>query len=319
MGPEAGTERSRAVVALTAACAFWGLSFPVTKAMSLGALAQAPGISSWFVSAVMVGGRFLVAAVVVTVLARTAPRRAEVVQGVLLGFSTGVGMLFQTDALSYTNASIGAFLTQGYVVLLPIVGAIRTRRAPELRVVICATLVLVGLAILAQFDPRSLTLGRGETETLLAAVCFTAQILLLDAKSFADNRPSVVSALMFYAIAAILLPMAAASARSFGDLGAVFASRGAPGLAVAIVVLPTLGSFLLMNRFQPSVPASEAGIIYATEPVFTSALALFLPAMLSRLAGIVYPNEVLEARLLVGGVLVVGANVLLAVMSPKGG
>jgi len=70
-----------------------------------------------------------------------------------------------------------------------------------------------------------------------------------------------------------------------------------------------------MNRFQPTVTPSEAGIIYATEPAFTSVFALFLPAILSELIGISYPNESLDARLVIGGGLVIVANVVLAVWS----
>jgi drug/metabolite transporter (DMT)-like permease len=80
----------------------------------------------------------------------------------------------------------------------------------------------------------------------------------------------------------------------------------------ALTVLSTLGAFLLMNRFQPRVTPSEAGVIYATEPAFTSVFALFVPAFLATFMGIAYENEVLDARLLVGGGLVVAANVVLA-------
>jgi hypothetical protein len=72
-----------------------------------------------------------------------------------------------------------------------------------------------------------------------------------------------------------------------------------------------------MNRYQRIVSASEAGIIYATEPAFASAFALFVPGWLSRLSGISYADETLNARLLWGGMLVVSANVLLAVVQPE--
>mgnify|MGYP003383419300 CR=1 FL=1 len=81
-------------------------------------------------------------------------------------------------------------------------------------------------------------------------------------------------------------------------------------LAVLVGPCP-LFSFLLANRWQPEVPATEAGLLYSTEPVFTALLALVLPALISRISGIQYPNEQLSWNLLVGGGLVLAANLWL--------
>jgi hypothetical protein len=59
------------------------------------------------------------------------------------------------------------------------------------------------------------------------------------------------------------------------------------------------------------VTATEAGMVYSVEPVFTSVLTLFLPAWISIWANINYPNESLTSRLLLGGGLITVANVLL--------
>jgi hypothetical protein len=66
-----------------------------------------------------------------------------------------------------------------------------------------------------------------------------------------------------------------------------------------------------MNRWQPEVSATEAGLIYATEPVFASIFALFLPAWIAGLTGINYANETITSHLLWGGGLVLLATVLL--------
>jgi drug/metabolite transporter (DMT)-like permease len=78
-----------------------------------------------------------------------------------------------------------------------------------------------------------------------------------------------------------------------------------------IVSFCTIAAFLLMNRWQRQVTATEAGLVYCAEPVFVSLLALFLPGWLSHWAGVNYPNEQLTVRLLLGGGLITAANVLL--------
>jgi drug/metabolite transporter (DMT)-like permease len=72
-----------------------------------------------------------------------------------------------------------------------------------------------------------------------------------------------------------------------------------------------------MNKWQPSITATEAGLIYCTEPIFTSVMALFLPALLSAWAGFNYPNETLTWHLLLGGGLITAANVLIQLRPPK--
>ncbi len=52
-------------------------------------------------------------------------------------------------------------------------------------------------------------------------------------------------------------------------------------------------------------------MIYSIEPAIASVMALFLPAIFSRWAGINYANEELTARLFIGGGLITAANLLL--------
>jgi drug/metabolite transporter (DMT)-like permease len=307
--------RLRAIAALVGACLFWGIGFPVMKALTLGAEQADPEISSWFLSAYFIAARFFAAAIVIAVARPLLPSRSEAEQGVALGVITGVGMLLQLDGLQYTEASTNAFLTQGYVVFLPVGSTLITKRPPPVRVVVCALLVSVGLAVLARFDPRTMSIGRGEAETLAAAFCFMFQIALLDMRRFGENRTLPVSTVMFATMTIVMLPVVALTSHG-SDLLVPFAAPASIWYFAVIVALPTLGSFLLMNRYQRLVSASEAGIIYATEPAFASAFALFLPSWLSRLSRISYEDETLSSRLLWGGVLVVSANVLLAVMQP---
>src|SRR5262249_7545158 len=84
-------------------------------------------------------------------------------------------------------------------------------------------------------------------------------------------------------------------------------------LIAVLVLFCTLIAFVIMNQWQPRLPAPEAGLIYAAEPVFASLFALFLPTWLSRLGGIGYGNERLTAGLLIGGGLITLANVLVQV------
>jgi drug/metabolite transporter (DMT)-like permease len=83
-------------------------------------------------------------------------------------------------------------------------------------------------------------------------------------------------------------------------------------LILGLVFFCTVLTFLTMNKWQRFISATEAGLIYCLEPVIATILAAFLPGLISRLAGVDYPNETLHWSLLAGGSLVVGATILSA-------
>ena len=81
----------------------------------------------------------------------------------------------------------------------------------------------------------------------------------------------------------------------------------------AIILLCTLGCYTLMNRWQPHVTATEAGLIYCIEPVCASAFAAFLPEWFASFSHVEYPNERVTLHLLIGGGLITAANVLMQI------
>jgi drug/metabolite transporter (DMT)-like permease len=304
------------VLGLVGACFFWGIGFPITKAFALRAQLEAPVASAWFIVATLVAGRFFLAGLTLLALERGRPTRLELEQGIWVGLFSGCGLLLQTDGMMRTDASTSAFLTQGYVVMLPVVAAVAARRWPERRVILAVLGIVLGLAVLARFDPRTFYLGRGEWETLVAAMFFGLQILSLGRVKYRNNRSVPVSVVFFFVNALCAIPLALATF-SGEALNQLVMSRETWILFGLLVVLGTLCPFLLMNRNQPHVPPAEAGIIYGAEPLFGSGFALFLPALLTPLAGASYPNEELTPRLLFGGALVTLANVVLQVRRPK--
>jgi drug/metabolite transporter (DMT)-like permease len=309
-------ERQRALGALILACLFWGTSFPVTKALALRAELLAPSIDTWFIAGATVAGRYTAAALVLSAVSPLRLTRSEIVQGLWLGVSAAFGVLLQADGMAYTEASTSAFLTTGYAFLLPLLAFATRRERPSARVLVCVVLMVLGIGILSGFEPESFSIGRGELETLLASVCFAFQIMALDQPRFASNRTGPVTTLMFVVVALIALPVALTRSRP-GDFRAVLGNAPSLVLFAALFLFSTLGAFVLMNRYQKWVSASEAGVIYGMEPVFASLLALFVPELLSSFTAISYPNETLDARLLVGGGLVVFATVALSLFERR--
>jgi drug/metabolite transporter (DMT)-like permease len=298
---------------------FWGLSFPLIKAVGATQALLLPHSSSWFITACTLLPRFLLGALILGAIGFRTLRTTtagEFRQAATLGLFAVGGMILQIDGLQYTSASTSAFLTQFYAIMIPVWVAIRRRRQLPWTVWVSGALVLAGVAVLAELDWRDLRLGRGELETLASSVFFMGQILWLDRAEFAANRPLPVTIVMFAVEAAAATVFAFVTAPDAAALRVLPASAPWVAFTLGLTVFCTLGAFTLMNTWQPKITATEAGLLYCVEPVFASILALFLPAWFSAWGGFDYPNEVATAHLIIGGGLITVANVLIQLKPP---
>jgi drug/metabolite transporter (DMT)-like permease len=224
--------------------------------------------------------------------------------------------LLQVDGIRYTEASTSAFLSQLFIIVLPIAVFGRQHRWPPPRFLAAAALVLAGVLVLAKLDWGVFRAGRGEVETVISTAFFAVQILLLEHRAFRANRPAPVTLVMFAVSATAFFVMAAVLAPDRAALVSPWCSPSWVGFTAALAVVCTYGALTLMNIWQPCISAAEAGLIYAAEPIFASAMALFLPAWFSEWAGLLYDNESLTWRLLLGGSLITGANFIVQLGPP---
>lgn len=297
---------------LILACALWGVSFPLIKALDGEQRARLPEASGAFLAVWLQMARFGLAALVMSPFAvRSRLTRNEIIQGAWLAVWGGSGMALQAWGLGHTEASTSAFLTQAYCVFLPLLACLRMRSLPGGKTIVATLLVLAGGVILAGIKPGDLTIGKGEVATLAAAFIFTFQILTLENPKHAGNRGLAVTFAMSSCIAVMYLPVSVLLASEPSHV--IRAGGSWPSFCIVLVlaVACSVGAYGLMNTWQPRLPATEAGLIYTTEPLFTAGFAMFLPAVLSGFLGQSYANESLTASLAVGGSLVVLANVLM--------
>ena len=313
--------RTQAIIGLLLANLCWGLSFPLIKALILLQERLLPATSPWFVTAMVLAPRFLFATALLAIWMVVRGeglmiRRGEWIQGIVIGLFASAGMILQSDALQFTEASTSAFLTQFYAILIPVYLAWRTRVSPGAAVWWSVILVLVGVAILGRFDVWKFSLGRGEWETLLCSLFFMGQILWLAKAEFASNRPGHLTLVMFGTESLILSAMVGWTMPDLGAVGTLLGSGHWMVFTGGLTVICTIGAYVLMNTWQPKITSTEAGLLYCVEPIFGAILALFLPALFSVWAGISYLNETATWTLLVGGGLITAANVWVQLNPP---
>ncbi len=310
----------KAIVMLLVANLLWGVSFPLIKAMALIQERLIPGSTSWYITATTLLPRFLLAALIVGVAAWSTVRtltRKEVRQGVGLGLFGVAGIILQNDGLQYTSASTSAFLTQFYSILIPLYLTVRHGHLPSWTIWVACVLVIAGAGFLAGVDVRDFHLGRGELETIFSSFFFMGQILLLEGAEFRANRALGTTVVMFTVEAAVAAAMTAWLAPRGQSLVPLLTNVPWMTFTLMLTLLCTVAAFTLMNVWQPRISATEAGLLYSAEPLFTASMALFLPGIFSAWAGLNYPNERLTANLLAGGGLITAANLLVQLKPGK--
>jgi drug/metabolite transporter (DMT)-like permease len=309
----------KAALLLFLATVLWATTFILTKALGDVQRERDSAASSWLISALSLVIRFGLGAGLVALWQARRLReltRLEITQGIGLGLFGGVGILLQMDGVMHTDASTCAFLTQCYCVFIPAFFVWRRREFPTVVLMVACAMVLTGIGVLANVDWRQLRIGRGEMETVASSFFFTIQILWLERKVFVNNSSGRATFVMFATTTVVLLPVLIGSGGTVARCVALYSSPASIVIIIFLAVACTVTTFGIMNERQPHVPATEAGLIYCCEPMFTSIFALFLPGWVSRWSGIAYANEHVTARMILGGGLIMSAN-LLVQLKPK--
>lgn len=297
----------------------WALTFPLLRGLELTQKEHLPGISDLAVASANMTVRFGLAALVLLPFYIRALRRVtsrEWSQAAGLALFAGIGLYLQTLGLAWTDASVSAFLTQLYTLIVPLIVAMRDLRWPSLRVIIACVLVMGGVAVLSPGLLDHFSLSPGALIVILSTGFLACQIVWVERPLYADNRSGVVTLLMF----ALLSGMFAVAYLGMGGspalAGKLFDSPVLIDITLTLVLLCTVANFWIMNAWQRYISATEAGLIYCLEPVIATALSAFLPGWISRFAGISYPNEALPWTLFIGGALILSATALVAT-APK--
>jgi len=319
--------------------AIWGTSFPMMKSLNLqidqhfGESVQIASIGFRTAAAAwMIALRFSFALILFLIcFPRTTGRVRwpHIGAGAAIGFMFAVGLVLQVIGLATIPASRSGFLTSLTVVFVPMLSTILRWRLPNATVLGAGAIAMVGVSVLTglvNLEGGGVVIADdalggwtfGDSLTIFGAVFFAFQIVLVDwfGKKYESTEftPSMFATTAMFAW--ILLYVLQFVGPEDGDSLAIgrWVQLGLKptfwGLVVVLAVFPTMVAFVLMNKYQPAISAVQAGVIYTLEPVFASAFAMFLPAILSTLCMVSYSNESFTMPLIVGGSLVAAANVL---------
>ena len=269
-----------ATLALVGVTASWGSTFFLIKIV----LEELPVLDFLAV-------RFGIATVALLVIFPRAVGRLSAQarrRAVVLGLLYGVAQILQTVGLAHTPASVSGFITGLYVVCTPLLAAplLKQRIGPLTWVA-----VLLSLAGLAVLSLEGLSVGYGESLTLVAAVLYALHIVGLGAWS----RPSDAIGLTIVQLAVITVVCLVASAPDGIELPSTAAVWWS---VIYMAVVAAALALALQTWAQAHLPPTRAAIIMTMEPVFAAFFAVTLG------------GEDPTSRMLLGGSLVLAAMFL---------
>ena len=157
--------------ALLVACAFfWGLGFSATKS----ALSIYP--TYWMLFFRFTGGTFLIGVFFFRRIAGAA--RSDLVGGAIIGLFLFMGMGVQALGLNYTSIGKQAFLTAGYVVMVPLLLWGLRRIFPGWAAIAGSLTCFAGMGLLT--SDISGPLNVGDVLTIISAFFFAAHIMSIE-------------------------------------------------------------------------------------------------------------------------------------------
>lgn len=239
----------------------WGTAFLAQKKA-----ADALGPITITVLRNVLGGAFLLT--VIWFRSRRVSRRS-ILAGVFCGVPLFAAMSAQQIGIQYTIPGVSAFLTTNYVLFVPLLSAVLTRRLPRPAVVACAALAVLGTYFICLGGEAAgagfAGVGRGELWTIACAFLFAVQMLVVDRFARRSDLLVMSAAQLFTCAvcgAPFLLCGAEASRLSFASVKTAF-----PSLVYCGVFSSGI-AYTLQNVAQSRVSASVAGVLLSLESVF---------------------------------------------------
>lgn len=287
MGDSVKTERKIsqpvAVMGLLVAALFWGGMYVVAKdAMEVIS-------ANW-----MLCIRFLLAFIIMLVIywKHAKQLNKEALKGcIITGLFMGAAYSSMTIGLSYINAGNAAFITDTYVIWIPIVLFVVWKVKPGPHIFIAAVLALIGVAFMTM--QGGFKIGFGDAITLMGAFLWTGELIAID-KYSKKIQPQLLVTFQTLTVCIFTFFMALILREPVPTLEVL----SEPKLILQFVYLVILATFVAnscQNYFQKYVSSTTVSVVFPTESIFAAAF------------GVIFLGEVINGKTAIGMLLLIAA------------
>lgn len=219
--------------------------------------------------------------------------KGEIKSGILISIFLFIGFTFQTYGLKLCTASVSAFVTVTYVIMVPFLSWWIYKIKPNVYSIIACFLTVIGVSLISIQDDLKFNIGA--LITLFAALAFALQIVVTD-KYTKEYDPISITVVMTNFACFISLIFVVIFAIFFNDLPVL--NIKSVGSILHLGIFSTTIAYLCINIGQKYASAVNVGIICSFESIF-AALFSFL-----------FFKEVFTVKMFVGAALLFTAIVV---------
>lgn len=275
------------LVALIVAALLWGIEFVVEKDLLAYYGPNWANSIRFFISSILL--LYIFRAKVVL------SGKKDWKKGMVSGIAMGFGYSFQTMGLKHISAGVNAFISSGYIVLIPIILWGMNKKAPTKWVIISTFVALMGVVSLSSSETEVFFwgLGIGELFTLIGA-CFYALGIVLSEKHAQEMDVNLLASIQCTGTFIVSIFMAALLEATPDYVDGVIIVE-----FIYLILLASMGTQILFAFGMKYVSSNKAGIIFLLESV--SAMIL----------GWVFLDEEILFTQILGGVLII-ASILIS-------
>ena len=264
----------------------WGFSFVVSKV----ALNNIPTFQFIFF-------RFIVAAAAMAVICgkkqlKTLSKK-DIKPAIHTGLALGFAFAFQSIGTKLTTASNTAFITASYVIIIPLITGLLTKKIQRMQLLI-AILAFVGLTAFSL--DRNLQFQPGDSFVFLGALGFAVHFLILGryTKEY-DTRVITFLQLSVASIVSLLISLATEPLPQKLDMTSIFCILYSGLLATGL-------AFFIQSYAQRILSATQTAVLMTGESLFGG------------LFGWLCFQETFIARQLLGGALLIACMVAIVLL-----
>ena len=230
------------------------------------------------VVSVLVGGRFLIAAIALFIgspKARAALRERELWGGgTVLGLILLVGFTTQMVGIDTISPSTSAFLTSLYVVFTAIISTKMTGQPVTRMMIVGVLLATFGAGFIE--GPPHLSWGKGEILTVICAFFFALHIIFTQSiTQRMDPLGVTITSFIIVSIGSFVISVLMGGMDTF-KLWELTLQQDVIVPLLCLGLLGSLFALLLLNLLQRFLHPVQAAIIYGLEPVWATMFALGL-------------------------------------------
>lgn len=273
-----------ASIGLVVAALIWGFAFVVVK----NSLDQIPPVY-------MLAFRFTIASIGLGIIffkRIKKIKKANIMAGIILGIFLYLGYVLQTIGCLYTTAGKNAFLTTIYVVIVPFLYWVISKKSPDAYCIASAFMAIVGIGLLSLNG--NMTINIGDVLTLLCGFAFAVHLIYIN--KFSEHQDPIILTFIQIFVAAVLSWMTAPIMD--GSFPMEVTRPDMLGGMLYLGICSTMIAFLLQNVCQKYTEPSTAALLLSMEAVFGVVFS------------IIFLGEFLTTKMLIGCALIFTAVIM---------